>query len=195
MNLNYRQGKQEDSQRIAELDYIASDGAVEYLFHDLVPGLSAIQLLSNGLEQDEYPHTFRSCIVAESDQKIIGMALSYPAEFHCITDELVNFLPADRLERFREFYSSRVEGSYFLDAMSVEKKYRGTGIGKALLEKTKVKASSEGYAELSLIVFSDNTRAIALYERSGFKRVKNIELKPHKLIPHEGGCILMKCSL
>jgi GNAT superfamily N-acetyltransferase len=133
MNLNYRQGKQEDSQRIAELDYIASDGAVEYLFHDLVPGLSAIQLLSNGLEQDEYPHTFRSCIVAESDQKIIGMALSYPAEFHCITDELVNFLPADRLERFREFYSSRVEGSYFLDAMSVEKKYRGTGIGKALL--------------------------------------------------------------
>ena len=88
MNLKYRQGKREDSQRIAELDYIASDGVVEYLFHDLVPGLSALQLLSNGLEQDEYPHTFRSCIVAESDQEIVGMALSYPAEHHCITDEL-----------------------------------------------------------------------------------------------------------
>ena len=49
MNLNYRQGKKDDSQRIAELDHIASGGAVEYLFHDLVPGLSAIQLLSNGL--------------------------------------------------------------------------------------------------------------------------------------------------
>lgn len=195
MNLNYRQGKKDDSQRIAELDNIASGGAVEYLFHDLVPGLSAIQLLSNGLEQDVYPHTFRSCIVAESDHEIVGMALSFPAEFHCITDELVNFLPADRLERFREFYSSRVEGSYFLDAMSVEENYRGAGIGKALLEKTKVKASSEGYSELSLIVFADNTRAINLYERSGFKRVKNIELEPHKLIPHEGGCILMKCAL
>ena len=195
MNLNYRQGKKDDSQRIAKLDYIASAGAVEYLFHDLVPGLSAIQLLSKGLEKDEYPHTFRSCIVAESDQKIVGMALSYPAEFHCITDELVSFLPADRLERFREFYSSRVEGSYFLDAMSVEEKYRGAGIGKALLERTKVKACSEGYAELSLIVFADNTRAIGLYEHNGFERVKNIELEPHKLIPHEGGCILMKCSL
>ncbi len=53
MNLNYRQGKKEDSQRIAELDYIASDGVVEYLFHDVVPGLSALQLLSNGLEQNE----------------------------------------------------------------------------------------------------------------------------------------------
>ncbi|WP_027951145.1 GNAT family N-acetyltransferase [Haliea salexigens] len=195
MNLKYRQGKREDSQRIAELDYIASDGVVEYLFHDLVPGLSALQLLSNGLEQDEYPHTFRSCIVAESDQEIVGMALSYPAEHHCITDELANFLPADRLKRFREFYSSRVEGSYFLDAMSVEEKYRGLGIGKALLEKTKVKASSEGYSELSLIVFADNTRAINLYEHSGFKRVKNIELQPHHLIPHEGGCILMNCVL
>lgn len=110
MNLNYRQGKKDDGQNIAELDYIASDGAVEYLFHDLVSGLSAIQLLSNGLEQDEYPHTFRSCIVAESDQKIVGMALSYPAEFHCITDELVNVLPADRIERFREFYSAGLRG-------------------------------------------------------------------------------------
>lgn len=195
MNVDYRQGKKDDCQQIAELDYIASDGTIEYLFHDLVPGLSAVQLLSNGLEQDVYPHTFRSCIVAESDQKIVGMALSYPAGLHGITDELVNFLPADRLERFREFYSSRVESSYFLDAMCVDKKYRGNGIGKALLEQTKIKASSEGYGELSLIVFADNTRAISLYENNDFECVKNIKLEPHKLIPHENGCILMKCTL
>lgn len=30
MNLSYRPGKREDSQRIAELDYIASDGVVVY---------------------------------------------------------------------------------------------------------------------------------------------------------------------
>ena len=195
MNINYRQGEKDDSQRIAELDYIASGGAVEYLFHDLVPGLSAVQLLSNGLEQDEYPHTYRSCIVAESDQKIVGMALSYPAEFHGITDELESFLPADRLERFREFYSSRVEGSYYLDAMCVDEMCKGKGIGKAFLEQTKIKASSEDYRELSLIVFADNTRAISLYEHNGFEGVKNIELEQHKLIPHEGGCILMKCAL
>ncbi len=195
MNINYRQGNNNDCQRITELDYIASDGAVEYLFHNLVPGMSAMQLLSNGLEKDVYPHTFRSCIVAETDQKIVGMALSYPAKFHRITDELESFLPVDRLERFREFYSSRVEGSYFLDAMCVEEMCWGIGVGKELLRQTKIKASSEGYGELSLIVFSDNTRAIGLYEHNGFERVKNIELEQHKLIPHEGGCILMKCAL
>ncbi|WP_413665460.1 GNAT family N-acetyltransferase [Microbulbifer sp. CNSA002] len=195
MIMKYRQGKKDDSHRIAELDYMASGGVVEYLFHDLVPGMSAMQLLSDGLKQDKYPYTFRSCIVAESDHEIVGMALSYPAQFHCITDELINFLPADRLERFREFYSSRVEGSYFLDAMGVDEKYRGTGIGKALLKRTKSKAICEGYSELSLIVFSDNPAAINLYKHSGFTSIKSIKLEPHKLIPHDGGCILMVCEL
>ena len=195
MNVNYRQGKQDDCPRIAELDYIASGGAIEYLFHDLLPNKSALQLVSDGLEQDIYPHTFHSCIVAEVDQKIIGMTLSYPAQFHCITDELVNFLPPDRLERFREFYSTRVEGSYFLDAMCVDEIYRGRGIGKSLLEHTKIKASNEGYNELSLIVFADNAMAIKLYEKQGFKSIKNIKLDPHKIIPHNGGCLLMKVEI
>jgi hypothetical protein len=38
--IHYRQGRKEDSHRIAELDYIASGGAIEFLFHDLVPGIS-----------------------------------------------------------------------------------------------------------------------------------------------------------
>lgn len=195
MNVNYRQGKRDDCRRIAELDYMASGGAVEYLFHDLLANKSALELVSDSLEKDIYPHTFRSCIVAESNQGIMGMALSYPAQFHCITDELVNFLPPDRLQRFREFYSARVEGSYFLDAICVDEKYRGIDIGKTLLEQTKIKANREGYNELSLIAFADNTRAIRLYEKQGFKRVKHIELEPHELIPHEGGCVLMKCAL
>ncbi|GAA0576628.1 hypothetical protein GCM10008997_26900 [Halomonas salifodinae] len=58
-----------------------------------------------------------------------------------------------------------------------------------MLEKTKVKGSSEGCDELSLIVFSGNIRAIALYEHGAFKRVKNIELESCHLIPHEGGCM------
>ncbi|WP_444927262.1 GNAT family N-acetyltransferase [Microbulbifer sp. TRSA002] len=195
MNVSYKQGTKVDCQRIAELDYLASDGAVEYLFRDLIPSCSALQLLCDGLEQDVYPHTFRSAIVAELDQKVIGMALSYPAHYHCITDELTNFLPADRIERFREFYTSRVEGSYFLDAMCVEESYRGLGIGKSLINHTKEKASNDGYNELSLIVFADNIRAIGLYKNQGFSVVKYIKLEPHELIPHEGGCLLMKAEI
>ncbi|WP_070963443.1 GNAT family N-acetyltransferase [Vibrio sonorensis] len=195
MQITYRTGNKNDVTRIAQLDYIASDGAVEYLFNGLIEGVSALQLLTSGLEQDIEPHTFRQCIVADSGEKVIGMALSYPASYHGITDELTNFLPPDRLEHFRELYSSRVEGSYFLDAMCVDEKHRGKGIGKSLLNKTKEKAKSDGYSQLSLIVFADNLAAITLYKQQGFKVVKKISLEPHALIPHQGGCLLMVCEV
>lgn len=195
MNIRYRQGKKEDSYRIAELDNCASDGAIDYLFHGLVPGMTPIEIVASGLENDTDPHTFRNAIVAESVGKIIGMSLSFPAYYHAITDELRAFLPADRLEHFREFFSTRVEGSYFLDALCVDEQYRGRGIGSRLIELMREKAQQEGYAVLSLIVFADNISAQRLYRRSGFEIVKNIELKPHTLLPHEGGCLLMKADI
>ena len=45
------------------------------------------------------------------------------------------------------------------------------------------------------MVFADNLDAKRLYVRCGFKTVKSVELKPHALIPHEGGCLLMKCEI
>jgi ribosomal protein S18 acetylase RimI-like enzyme len=195
MNINYRQGSKGDCRRIAELDYIASDGVVEYLFRDLVPGKSALDILADGLALDVYPHTFRSSIVAQSENQVVGMSLSYPAHFHCITDELTNFLPADRLAVFHEFYASRVEGSYFLDAICVDKNCQGLGIGKALLEHTKRKAGNDGYSELSLIVFADNKRAIKLYEDEGFRRISKINLQSDELLQHDEGCLLMSVKL
>lgn len=103
-----------------------------------------------------------------------------------------SFFPADRLEHFKDFFSSRVEGAYFLDAVSVEKKYRNLGIGGELIKRTVAKAGKEGFKTLSLIVFTDNEGALRLYTRTGFIVVNHIEVKPHRLIPHEGGCLLMK---
>jgi len=195
MKVIYRQGRKEDSYRISELDYIASGGAAEFLFHDLVPNTTPVQIVAYDLEQDHYPHTYRSAIVAEFDRQIIGMALSYPAELHCINEQMQSFFPEDRLNHFREFFSTRVEGSFYLDAICVDEKYRSKGIGKELLEHTKRKALDEGYNVLSLIVFADNAKAINFYEKHGFVIVKPIELKPHELTPHEGGCVLMKAGI
>ena len=195
MNIQYRQGRKEDSYRIAELDSCASDGALDYLFHDLVPGMTPIEIVASGLENDTDPHTFRNAIIAENAGEIIGMSLSFPAKYHAMTDGLRDFLPADRLEHFREFFSTRVEGSYLLDTLCVDEEYRGRGIGSRLIELTKEIAKQAGYTVLSLIVFADNIAAQRLYRRNGFDVVKNIELKPHALIPHEGGCLLMKSDI
>ncbi|MEM1251022.1 MAG: GNAT family N-acetyltransferase [Cyanobacteria bacterium P01_H01_bin.21] len=195
MKVIYREGEKADSHSIAELDYTASGGAAEFLFHDLLPGYSPVQIIASNLEKDLYPYTYRNAIVAELNNKVIGMSLSFPATYHQITPEMREFFPTDRLAHFQDFFSTRVVGSFFLDALCVLADCRNQGIGAQLIELTQSKAKEEGYNTLSLIVFADNVRAQQLYRQHGFETVRPIELKSHPLIPHQGGCLLMKADL
>jgi ribosomal protein S18 acetylase RimI-like enzyme len=195
MKVVYREGKKEDSLRIAELDNIASDGAIEFLFHDLIPNMSPAQIVASNLENDSYPHSYRSVIVAEYDEKIIGMSLSFPGKYHKITEEMKSFFPHDRINHFKNFFSAPVKDSYFLDALCVDDIYRCKGVGSKLIDLTKTKARNEGYESISLLVFFDNINAQNVYKKMGFKVIKKIELNPHELMPHEGGCVLMKAII
>lgn len=195
MEIKYRDGKRKDSKKLAELINIASDGAVKYLFHNLVPGMSPVQVVAHNLENDNYPHSYRNAIVAAEETDVIGMALSYPSSYHKITDEMRSFFPADRLEHFSHFFSSRIENSWFLDALCVIESHRGRGIGEKLISLSKEIAIANGYNALSLIVFADNALAIPVYERTGFEVVQKVELGGNEFIKHEDGCLLMKCKI
>lgn len=195
MAIQYRPGEIEDCAKIAELINIASDGVVEYLFHDLVPGMTSVSIVAHNHEKDNYPHSYKSTIVATDKNDIVGMALSYPSSYHKITDEMRNFFPADKLEHFSAFYSSRIDNTWFLDALCVIESHRRRGIGEKLISLTKEKAIENGYNSLSLIVFADNTLAIPVYESTGFKIVQKVELRKNEFIKHEDGCWLMKCEI
>ncbi len=188
----FREGRKEDSQRTAELDNIASGGALDFLFSGLVPGMTPVQIVAHGLENDHYPHSYRSTIVTEHNGEVVGMSLSFPSQYHAVTEELRNFLPADRLEHFREFFSSRIEESWYLDALCVNERYRNIGIGRELIIRTAHKAKKEKFSALSLLVFADNKTAVRLYRKTGFEIEKRVRLEPHPLLPHKGGCLLMK---
>jgi RimJ/RimL family protein N-acetyltransferase len=58
--------------------------------------------------------------------------------------------------------------------------FRGRGFGKALMEVTVREVLRNGLTRIKLGVFSDNTRAIALYEKIGF--VREGALRDHVLI-------------
>ena len=53
--------------------------------------------------------------------------------------------------------------------MGVLAAYRGQGIGERLLRACLVKAPTQGITRIELEARADNTRAIALYERVGFR--------------------------
>lgn len=194
MTFTYRPAEKEDSMKLAELINIASDGVVEYLFHDLIPGMAPVQVVAHNLENDNYPHSYKSAIVAEAENGVVGMALTYPSSYHKITDEMRAFFPAERLARFEDFYAAHVEDSLFLDALGVDASYRRQGIGTKLVELTKEKTRKNGYEMLSLIVFADNAPALALYKSLGFEAVQEIRLEGNEFIPHQGGCVLLRCK-
>ncbi len=195
MEISYRNGRKEDRSVLAELINTASGGVIEYLFHDLIPDMNPVQMVAHNLSAEDSFYSYKNAIVAEYKQNLIGASLSYPSHFHRITEEMKNFLPEDRLEHFKSFYSSRVEDSLLLNALCVDERFRGKGIGTRLITLTKKKAKEEDLRALSLIVFADNTDAQRVYVRCGFKAVESVELKSHELIPHEGGCLLMKCEI
>lgn len=195
MGITYRTGAKEDSLKLAALINIASDGVVEYLFHDLVAEMTPDQIIAHNLENENPPDSYKSAIVAVDDNNIAGMALSFSSSYHKITEEMRGFLPADRLEHLRHYYSSRVENSWMLDALGVFEHYRRHGIAEELISLTKQRAIENGYNILSLIAFADNILAIPLYERSGFEVVQEIELRGNEYIRHESGCLLMKCEI
>lgn len=195
MGIIFRPGEKGDSKKIAEMIDTASGGVVEYLFHGLIPGMPPVQVVAHNLENDNYPHTYKSTIVACDRDELVGMSLSYPSSYHKITDEMRSYFPADRLEHFNTFYSSRVENTWFIDALCVTESHRKLSIGQKLISLTKEKALENGYMALSLIVFADNALALPVYERTGFKIVHKVEMRKNEFIKHEGCCLLMICEI
>lgn len=195
MEITYRNGRKEDCAVLAKFVNIASGGVIEFLFHDLVPDMEPVQMVAHNLSTEDSYYSFKNAIVAEYNQNPVAVSLSYPSSFHQITKEMRSFLPDDRLEHFQSFYASRVEDSLFLNALCVDERFRGKGIGTQLIALTKKKAKEEDFKTLSLMVLADNTDAQRLYARCGFETVDAVELKSHALIPHEGGCFLLKCEI
>jgi len=195
MNITYRTGRAEDCLKLAEFIYIASDGVVEFLFRDLIPGRSPQQIVAHNIDKDTGHYTYKNTVVAEDGRNVVGVSFFYPSRYHLISKEMRQFFPEDRLEHLKHVLSGRVENSLYLDTLCVDEKFRGNGIGAKLISMTKKKAAEEGYNALSLIALADNTNAHRLYYRCGFEIASHVEMAAHELIPHEGGAYLMCCNL
>lgn len=62
------------------------------------------------------------------------------------------------------------ENKCFLDELYIEEKYRGKGIGTCIL-----KDITNKYSPIYLWVYRQNTNAIALYQKLGFKIIEETE--------------------
>jgi ribosomal protein S18 acetylase RimI-like enzyme len=131
------------------------------------------------------PFSYRNCVVAEHEGKLIGLLHSFliEAEQGASSDG-----PPDPV---LEPCSMEVPGSFYICSLTVLPEFRGLGLGTKMLDIAREQARERGLDTLSLLVFEQNHGASRLYEREGFEVVNRTRVVPHELIHHTGDVLLM----
>lgn len=69
------------------------------------------------------------------------------------------------------------EDEYYLDALAVNPRFRGQGLGTALLNHVHKKARKKGFEKTSLLVEHGNMGAYRLYRKIGYKAAGTVNMK------------------
>jgi ribosomal protein S18 acetylase RimI-like enzyme len=190
--VTFRAAARDDSRKIAELFRISSDGVVDYVWTTLAPeypGLEPVEIGAIRYASEEGDFSFANCVLAELDGEVIGQLCTYPVEASAEEpDEPVDPVlePYARLE---------IPGTLYISSLALFEEFRGMGLGKKMLSIARDLARERNLDALSLLVFEQNTGAVKLYEREGFREVARAPVVPHPLIRHVGDVILMAAEV
>lgn len=185
-------GKNE-SGMLAELTIIAGAGVFEYLLDDLLENMTAVELLAAYFRTDNPTYCWNNAVVAESMGNVAGMILAYPFREFKLEDDLV--LTEDRQALIAVFNALPCPDSYYISAMAVYPEFRSLGAGGALLGYVVESAIDRRFKKLSLHVLEQNTEAVRLYHRHGFRETQKKLLPEISHLRYGGKVMLMERSL
>jgi ribosomal protein S18 acetylase RimI-like enzyme len=192
MDVVLRPAEKADIPDLARLTIIATSGTSDALYDGLVPGVPTETLLEWRYSQVGSVKSYRHCWIAQRGPRAIGMVHAYPIA--SLADAPTDpRLTADRVAVLAPFAAlvEEAHGSYYINFVAVYPDCRGGGIGNRLLARAMCDAQQQGFAEVSLVVFEQNSRAVALYLRLGFEIVSRRPVVPHTLVRHSGDLLLM----
>lgn len=149
-NLNIRRANQTDISGMINLLNILFSIESDFTFNKLTQ--------QRGLEMMLDDSTKRCIMVAESNQKIVGM---------CSAQILV----------------STAEGGIvaLIEDLVIEEEWRGYGIGKELISATESWATSLGVSRIQLLADQNNVSALAFYRKMNWKSTELICLRKQYL--------------
>ena len=125
--------------------------------------------------------------VVELDGAVGGMAVSYSGRIL----EAANKPTFRFLRRYYEGLPKLIQQNvlpllqakeaeadeYYLDALAVNPRFRGQGLGTALLKHVHRKAKENGFEKTSLLVEHGNLGAYRLYRKIGYKAAGEVTMK------------------
>ena len=189
-----RQGRLEDCLDIARMIDSSAEGATNYLYQHVRQGKSSIEVLAEQLASEVH-YSYANTIVAEFNNNVVAMALSFPSNGLVLDENLLQQYSASRQQYLKYFSTNRINDSWHLDAIYVDAPHRNVGLGGHLLAAVKQQAGYYGFPVLQVFVFGSNEDAIRFYRANGFSIDKRIQTDSHEFLSHHGYLLLMKCTL
>ncbi len=194
MAVAIRQATVRDIPQLAYFLMEATGGFMEALYHGVIPDKPTYQIIEHFFSHAGTTDSFDNWWVAEQEGEIVGGVSAHPAGA-LAQDPPDPLIPEERLyllKPFRQLLGQlRAEGSYYIRAVAAYPEYRGAGIGSALISHAHSEGKARGFIETSLLVFSENTRAVELYKRLGYTEVARRPVIRHELIRYGSDVLLM----
>ncbi|EJH9604707.1 GNAT family N-acetyltransferase [Listeria monocytogenes] len=139
--------------------------------------------LIEAIQTEDYRYSYRHLHVYEKEGDIAGVLAGYPGKIEPEIDRAWNEIAKKHGIRYEEPIFADKEtfpGEWYLDSIVTNEKYRGHGVGTALLAKLTEIAAEDGEKVVGLNCDKGNPHAKRLYERLGFHVTGEITLSGHE---------------
>ncbi|GAA5186874.1 GNAT family N-acetyltransferase [Ferrimonas gelatinilytica] len=182
--------EQTQARELAFLINLAGEGIPEYLWSALAEaGESPLDVGARRAAREEGGFSYHNARVCLDDSgELMGMVIAYrqpdPYDLDALSEYPDIVRPLVQLE-------AEAPGSWYINAIATDARFRGQGVATALMKDTEGSAREAGCRQMSLIVASQNRGARRLYEQLGYRGTHARPVVPYPGSPHGGDWVLM----
>lgn len=192
-DISIRPAEKRDCRCIAELALMAGEGIPAYFWEQARRlGQDILDVGAEKAASDSANFSWRNAQIALWGGRVAGMLLAYRLADTPDPQELQDcpaFLrPLIELEQC-------VPGSFYVNMLATYAKFRGRGVGTALMGLVDTLARESGCALSSIEVFEQNATALRLYQGVGYEEAARRRVVPHESHAMSGDVILLTRSV
>lgn len=188
-----RPARKGDAATMAALVDIAGEGMPAYFWSQMkAPGQSLLEFGRSRAVRDTGAFSWRNGSVAEVEGEVAALLVDYPLDDPYVIGDLTempDFIrPLVHLE-------ARAPGSWYVNVLAAFPEFRGAGLGAALLSLSEKRGRAAKARTMSLIVAGENSGAMRLYSRTGYREEAREPVVEFPGCPHGGDWVLMTKKL
>ena len=192
MGIETRKASKADMAHLIRVRMMAHGGFNEALYEGL--DQSVEEMIETDLSNPALTDYYKNYWVAHNHNEVVGGLHPFP--WDDFENDIRNpLVPEERYLIESPFLEIDAIGTYYIHALSVFPEFARQGIGSLLLELARRLAIERGFTELGLHVFAENSVAISLYKKHGYRETGRRPIIPHPRMVYSGDILLMTCNV